>query len=247
MPGDTIKNEERLIDDTVKEFERILADRFREHDFINVPKVLGRLIQKKCFIGADSLSQNGIGWAIDHAVAEQLGPCIEGYLRIHRYLMDNGHHAGNPWDLGHLDRYAAAYGDTDYFKSFAVMTQNFTYLVVIEVSQELNWEAAKLGQVVYEPAYSLHIRQCCKSQSERDPMLMQLKDLDFLNYREITLKSAYFKHQDARDQGFLCSIRPEEMMQGRWRSSDALTNFLALEYVTKDLSSWVYHASEDND
>jgi len=233
-----------LIEQTVNDIEQMLQERFGENDLLDIPKVMGKLLGKN-FRDAGSLSQNGIGWAVDHAVAGQLGPCIEDYLHLHQHLVATGCTPTSPWNLGYADRYAAAYANEETFKSFAVCTQNFTYMVVIIVEKTLCQKALAEDKVVWVPAYSLHIRRCCNGHESQDPILVELPTLDFLGTSAKALAHPYFRYQDVRDQGYLISLTAETLKPNEWKCDRALGSLAALEYVTYDLASLVDHTRED--
>lgn len=238
-----MNSRKELIDQTVTDIEKLLQDRFGERGIVDTPKVIGKLLGKS-FLDSGSLSQNGIGWAMDHAVAEQLGPCIEGYLALHQALVNSGCTAMSPWDLGYADRYVAAYANDENFKSFAVCTQNYTYMVVITIEKR---PSLTEQSTVLENAYSLHIRRCCKNSKSMDGVLVDLTELSFLNGENTTRNHEYFRYGDVRDRGYLCSLVPHLAYPNMWECDRSLVSLSALERISVDLASLVDHVTDEGE
>lgn len=226
------------IDTAAEDILRLLNDRFPgDAAILDAPVVLGKVLQS-AFHDPKSLSESLISRSMDHAIAAQIGPNIECYLAVHRFLVDNGHTDEEPWDIGYLDRYAAAFADDKGFKSFAVHTQNFTYLVVITTEQGFAPELDEAGRPTRIPIHSVHLRLCCSQRSDEGYTLEDFANLGFLRDRHETFSRDYFCYQDGRDRGYLCSVTGHRFTDG-WATRDTLERLSPLKSVTYDLASLV--------
>lgn len=226
------------IDTAAADILRLLSERFPgDLALLDAPQVLGKVLQS-AFRDPKSLTENLISRAIDHAVAAQIGPNIAGYLAVHRFLVDHGHTAEAPWDIGYLDRYAAVFADEARFKSFAVQTQNFTYLVVITTEQGYAPELDASGRMVRIPVHSVHLRRCCAGRSDEGHTLEDFASLGFLRHGHETFAQDYFHYQDGRDRGYLCSVTGNRFAEG-WSTTDTLGRIDPLKSVTYDLASLI--------
>lgn len=211
-----------------------LTEKFGDRLFIDGPAVLGEVLSK--FLNDPlSLSENGIGWAVDQAVAIHMGPLIQKYLTLHKHMVTKGYTSMSPWVTGDGDRFAAVYCNEETtntesgMKAMAFQNQNFTFMVVI-TSEE-----------------TLHIRQCTRARESFDFATDELADLSFLDQQSTALNHEYLRYGDCRDRGYLVSIVPNWVAPEQWRAEHVLSAYRRLQYVVYDLSSWIDSIEDDID
>lgn len=203
-------------------------------------KVMGAVLKKAAFHNRNDLSQNRIDWSVSHAVAAQVGPQIERMLKLHTWMMKKGYADGNEWDLGYADRYAVAVANEPDFKSFAVQTQNYTYMAAL-VRRDRYKDDSK------EEAWELHLRVATTSRYSREFMRAHLDPIamGWFVSKAKTFESPYFRYKDCRDQGYLLSLKPDIFGEEGWTCERALLDWHMLQHVIHDIASLVDSIEED--
>lgn len=193
----------------------VLDEELREADDpMLMPAVLGQLLAQRKAYDRFTTDGNHVPWMMDVYTAAIVGPLAESLLRLHQFLVQSGGTPEAPYDFEHADRYGVAFSDAEW-KSMALMTQNYTYMVVLQPATAFAVDAD--GQLQSGKAWAIHIRMCTKGHYSYDHVRTDFTSLSFLNEYESVypemgygkMANNYFRYKDGRDQGYLCSVKPE--------------------------------------
>lgn len=190
------------------------------------PKIIGTLMAKRKRYDRFTTESNSFKWMADAYVAAIVGPLGPKLLELHQYLVKMKATPDNCHDFEHCDRYGAYFSDGDW-KSMAFMTQNYTYMVVLEPAKTFCQDDA--GQLQMKDDWVIHIRLCTPNAQSYDFSRPSFSSLSFLAdtdkvHPEIGYGDkahAYFRYKDGRDQGYLCSVRPD-LDGGGYRTENSL-------------------------
>lgn len=204
-----------------------------EDQHFQLQHVIGQLLLDASY-STNDLSCNNVQWAIDSYVAAKVGPLWPRFLALHKKLAETK----KEFDFEHCDRYGKAFANEEKWRSMALQTQNYTYLVVLE--QRRCWYEDKPVE-----AWATHLRICTKGYRSRDFARPEFVNLPFLAshskvYPEIGYGNDahdYFRYKDGRDQGYLCSVEPNMYSERGYSTKDTLVNYGLLESVIFDLAS----------
>lgn len=205
--------------------------------------VIGEVL-KGFFYSPSDLSENNIGWAVDHAVAQQLGGQIPRLLALHKYLIENNCAPGTEWDLNHCDRYAASLANEPGFKVIAAQTQNYTYFVVL--CKKTRFVDDSSGQIKAVDDWQVHIRQCTSARYSRDVMRKSLTDLEFLKTPDKAFESDYLRYADMRDRGYIVSVSPQLTGSG-YEAERVMIDYCRLTHIVYDLASLIDSMESGNE
>jgi len=202
-------------------------------------RIVGKILLDTSYSKND-LGCNNVGWSLDEYVAAKIGPLWPRMMRLHQHLVQSGATPNKPFNFEHCDRYGVSFADEEKWKSMALMTQNYTYVVVL---QRYNSYDLTTGDVIEN--WAMHFRICTKSQYSRDWTRESFKKLEFLSsfesvYPEIGYGDKahnYFRYKDGRDQGYLCSVEPSIHDPYKYSTKDVLVNYGLLASVIYDLAS----------
>src|SRR5690606_36882349 len=76
---------------------------------------------------------------LNEYVATAIGPLWPELMKLHQFLVDAGSTAEAPFDFGYADRHGVAFADEAEWKSMALCTQNYTYMVVLVRRESYLW------------------------------------------------------------------------------------------------------------
>jgi len=187
---------------------------------------IGRLMSKRKTGDRFTTDGSGFKWMADAYTADIVGPLAPDLLKLHQFLVCHGGTPEHPYDFDGADRYGAAFADEDW-KSMALWTQNYTYMVVLQPST--TFSRSEAGELVSHSSWAVHIRLCTTSHYSYDYARPSPSSIDFLKdydavYPEIGYgkkSNEYFRYKDGRDRGYLCTVEPE-MVGQRFRAKDSL-------------------------
>lgn len=207
----------------LSKLEETLAE-VRTDDQWVIPSVLGMLMNRRKSYDQFTTDNLAMDELVDSYTAATVGPLANNLLRLHQYLVSSGATAGAPLDFGHADRYGAAFSNAEW-KSMALKTQNYTYMVVLQPATTFS---VNLDDPVIE-SWAVHIRICTLGRYSYDCCRVDFQSLEFLSeydavYPEIGYgknTNPYFSYKDGRDQGYLCSVVPE-LIGGQYSTEDTL-------------------------
>lgn len=210
-------------------------------------RVIGTLMAKRKKYDRFTTENNDFKWMTDAYVAQIVGPLGEEFLKLHQFLVSVNATADNPHDFEHCDRYGAYFAN-DGWKSMALMTQNYTYMVVLQPYKVFFNDAS--GELQMRDSWAIHIRMCTSNQDSYNYSRLAFSALSFLGkfekvYPEIGYgdkADPYFRYKDGRDRGFLCSVTPEMDGSG-YRAVDSNWG-PALSYLGGVLYDLGCHCSE---
>lgn len=204
----------------IAKLNTVLDEGLREEDGpAMMSTVLGQLLARRKGYDRFTTGGNTIPWMIDAYTAAIVGPLAENLLRLHQFLVRSGATPENPHDFENVDRYGVAFSDAGW-KSMALMTQNYTYMVVLQPEVGFNEDAT--GQIQRRDTWAVHIRMCTQGRYSQDFTRPDFTSLTFLNEHEKVnpergysdKANSYFQYKDGRDRGYLCSVKPEIFGQG---------------------------------
>lgn len=193
---------------------------------MELPAVLGQLLASRKTYDLFTTRSNMFKWMADAYTATIVGPLAKDLLRLHQYLVAQGATASAPHDFEHSDRYGAVFMDAEW-KSMALMTQSYTYMVVLQPTPIFIEEGQ--GSLKVQDGWTIHIRMCTTGPNSQDYARPEFSSLSFLAdfdrvYPEVGYGQnahSYFKYKDGRDQGYLCSVVPDMSGQG-YTTQDSL-------------------------
>lgn len=191
-----------------------------------IPSIMGMLMAKRKSYDHFTTKDNGIDWMMDAYTAQIVGPLANDLLRLHQFLVSVGATPETPHDFEHCDRYGAVFSDGDW-KSMALMTQNYTYMAVLQPAVSFDEDAD--GQLQKHDKWAIHIRICTKDKYSHDYARPNFSSLAFLgDYDKVHPEigygdkaNEYFRYKDGRDQGYLCSVQPNMVGDG-FRTENSL-------------------------
>jgi hypothetical protein len=230
-------NQEQL-DAFMEKFNALYNESFTDNgkEFM-LSSVVGAILMQKSH-DRHALSNNFVGWSVDAYVGAKLGPMAERYLNLHALLVK----AGGEFSFEHCDRYGMAFANDDDFKSMALQTQNYTYMVVL-----CRRMAFQKGTDASVETWAIHIRRCTAGKYSTDYKRDSLKSLAFLADREAVYPDIgygdnandYFRYKDGRDRGYMVTVEPDFVFKGQptYTAKDAIYGFGFLEQLTYDLAS----------
>jgi hypothetical protein len=140
------------------------------------------------------LQSNRVGWSLDQYVARSIGPHVERIVQLVDFLIEKGATPKSRYNFESNDRYAAVLANDRTQKLVAFHTQNLTYMVRLTAAKEV------IDDVV-RSAWHLDLRYCTPSRYSLDYKRVEFTSLTPAKIAE------YFRYQDARDQGYLVSLR----------------------------------------
>lgn len=235
MSNDEYQVRDDLADATAVEIVEMFKSRFGEKDsHLMFRRVMGQVLKTR-FHEKNSLSENDLSWSMDFAVANHLGPQMQRILSLHRWLVEKGHDDANPWDLGHVDRYASWIADEPGFKAFAVQRQSLTYFVTLKPRTRFEVEGESVRVV---DDLEMHIRIATVSESSRATWRPELTDFDWLKDQSTAEKTSYLRYGDIRDRGYVVSLKPSVIGEG-WRADRVLIDYTMLTHLVYDLASLI--------
>lgn len=210
------RNESRLkLETSIRE---ALAQHADDKDPAMVAEVLGRILATRHPYDPYALSSTEVPWMLDAYVAAVVGPLAKRLLAVHQHLVASGATAEAPYDFEHCDRYGVAFADAKW-KSMALRTQNYTYMVVLEPRS--SFSELPDGQLTQIEGYAIHIRMCTAGRYSCDFSRPSFGSVAFLGDKasvcpEDDRSSAcdYFRYKDGRDRGYLCSVEPAIVGEG---------------------------------
>lgn len=198
----------------------VLDEELREaDDQLLMPAVLGQLLAQRKAYDQFTTDGNDVPWMVDAYTAAIVGPLAENLLRLHQFLVATGATPEAPHDFEHTDRYGVAFSDAEW-KSMALMTQNYTYMVVLQPSTAFDVDGD--GNFQSRKTWTIHLRMCTKGRHSYDCARTDFPSLSFLNEHEAVYQEVgygdkandYFRYKDGRDRGYLCSVEPESFGPG---------------------------------
>lgn len=230
------------VDETYAEVKSVVDRRIgaKDNDLL-MHRVLGKLLVDMSHSPND-LRSNTLEWMVDQYVANKVGPMWPRHLALHQFLVKSGSTSSNPFDFEHCDRYGVAFADEEDWKSMALMTQNVTYMVVLQRYWRLDYDQ----QDKRIEDWITHIRVCTTGPHSLDFARPRFTELEFLRdhakvYPEIGYgKQAcdYFRYKDGRDRGYLCTVEPD-LLRPVYETKDAIRGYGHLCYILIDMASHV--------
>lgn len=139
-------------------------------------------------------------------VAAVLGKLVPKLLPLHARLVEVAG-VGAMYNFEHVDRYAMVHADEPDFKTMAFQTQSMTYMVVLRGTTAYTWTEDEACKGV--STWKLDLRMCTAGRRSLDYARPALDSLTMLQSRSTLKESEYFLYKDARDRGYLCSLKPE--------------------------------------
>lgn len=234
------------LDAFMSKFDALFKETFTDdgNEFM-FSSVIGALLDSRSH-DSKSLSNNYVEWGVGDYVGRKLGPQAERYLALHQFLTRTGATADSPFDFQHCDRYGVAFADAEDFKTMALQTQNYTYMVVLcrrSVFHDVGGPYNERGW-----AWAIHIRVCTASTNDTGWKRAPFTELEWLADRAKvspdigygTSTQDYLRYKDGRDRGYCASIEPDMVVKGgrqTYRVESALARYGFLDGLTYDLAS----------
>lgn len=195
-------------------------------------RVLAGLMKSKDYDDRATLGNNSIDWALSHYVAQRIGEASNDIERLHQFLVSKKASATEPYDFENIDRYGASFANEDDFKSMALMTQNYTYMVV------LRRNTAYINNEMV-PGWDVHIRRCTPGRYSHDYSRAEFFSLNAILSNNIIANKYdnncdYFRYHDGRDRGYLCSVT-RDIIGGGWKCEDVVASFKEFQGVFYDM------------
>lgn len=189
----------------------LLDEHLDDRDPAMLAHVLGELLADRQDYDRHAVSSTTVPWLLDTYTATIVGPLGPQLLKLHQFLVRSGATPQKPFDFEHCDRYGVAFADAEW-KSMALQTQNYTYLVVLQ--PEVAFLENAEGTLTTENRWRVHLRMCTPSRYSYDCKRTPFTDLAFLSdFDAVYPKTGYgqsaheyFRYKDGRDRGYLCSV-----------------------------------------
>ena len=192
----------------------VLDEHLDDKDPSMLSQVIGELLADRQSYDRCTVSSTTVPWLLDAYTAAIVGPLAPSLLKLHQFLVRSGASPDKPFDFEHCDRYGVAFADAEW-KSMALKTQNYTYMVVLAPATAFLEDAE--GNLTSEARWRIHLRICTASRYSYDCARTDFKALEFLRdfdavYPETGYGDSaneYFRYKDGRDRGYLCSVGPD--------------------------------------
>lgn len=189
------------------------------NDPMLLPSALGQLLAQRKAYDKFSTEDNTVSWMMDCYTAAIVGPLAENLLKLHQFLVSSGATPEKPHDFEHADRYGVAFSDAAW-KSMALMTQSYTYMVVLQPDKRFSRDAT--GELQMHDTWAIHIRLCTPGPRSNNHARAAFASLAFLTEHEAVYPEVgygrnandYFRYKDGRDRGYLCSVSPNLTGEG---------------------------------
>lgn len=229
----------------LQELNQVLDRHLDQQDPDFLAQVLGQLLHSRQRYDKGVVSTTTVPWMLDAYVGLTLEDAVPGMLKLHQFLVEKGACAEKPFDFGYADRFGAAFADEPDWKSMALQTQSFTYMVVLSKKTIFSFEED--GSYQSKDQWLAHLRLATPSRHSYDYSRPNFASLSFLSDpikvepdgKYSDQAHEYFMYKDGRDRGYLASM----YFDGRSVVAKDVTWGAAYTYLRGILYDMMAHAS----
>lgn len=230
-----MKEQERKLIDGKAAIRKAIADTGIESVHL-LPQIMGEIAHENFSSQTEGFLNNGINWMMAQYAAQEIKVLTPQFLKLCDWLIKNEYDKKNPFDDYYDNEYTAVMVNTPECIVLLSATEYFTYVIKIDIKNSKRFVEKEEGgfDTLNLTTHEVHMRYLVDAKMQ--PAKMKsikswnwLSDLDKVNLND------HFRYKDARDDGYLLSVKQDKYDGKEWSCENALSNYPMLCKVNRHL------------